>query len=178
MQYSYLPSWVSFLVDKSKAAEAGSALISAVHSRWASMPAASRPKLLLAGESLGAYATDSAFTDIAQVSADTDGSLRLGPPNADRLWRGITAGREPQSPEWLPVVDQGRTVRFADQPADLDSPKGPWVQPRMVYFQNSSDPVVWWTRDLLLHRPAWLDAPPTWTAADTQRIREIIAAES
>jgi uncharacterized membrane protein len=27
----------------------------------------------------------------------------------------------------------------------------------VVYFQNGSDPIVWWTPDLLLHRPAWLE---------------------
>ena len=29
----------------------------------------------------------------------------------------------------------------------------------MVYFQNSSDPVVWWSPNLMFHRPDWLDDP-------------------
>lgn len=29
----------------------------------------------------------------------------------------------------------------------------------MVYLQNASDPVVWWSSDLFLHRPQWLEAP-------------------
>ena len=53
MQYSYLPSWISFLVDRSKVAESGRALITAVHERWAQLPVQSRPRLLLFGESLG-----------------------------------------------------------------------------------------------------------------------------
>ena len=159
LQYSYLPSWVSFLVDKAKARQAANALITAIHQRWATLPAASRPTLFVAGESLGAYGTDSAFADVQQVTTDTDGALLLGPPNADTLWRSITASREPASPVWLPIVDLGRTVRFADQPADLQSPDAPWATPRMVYFQNSSDPVVWWSPDLMFHRPDWLDKP-------------------
>ena len=159
LQYSYLPSWVSFLVDKSKARQAAEALITAVHQRWAAMPAASRPKLLVAGESLGVYGTDSVFADVQQVTTDTDGALLLGPPNADTLWQRITASREPSSPVWLPVVDQGKTVRFADQPTDLALPDTPWSTPRMVYFQNSSDPVVWWSPNLMFHRPDWLDDP-------------------
>ena len=159
VQYSYLPSWMSFLVDKSKAAQAAAALIGAVHEKWASLPAATRPKLFVAGESLGAYGTDSVFADVQQVTAETDGALKVGPPNADTLWRSISAGRDAGSPIWLPVVDNGRTVRFADRPSDLQSPDSPWSTPRMVYLQNSSDPVVWWTPDLLLHRPEWLDSP-------------------
>ncbi len=34
LQYSYLPSWVSFLVDRSKAADAAAALIDAVRGHW------------------------------------------------------------------------------------------------------------------------------------------------
>jgi len=34
LQYSYLPSWVSYLVDQSKAREAGRALFDAVYGAW------------------------------------------------------------------------------------------------------------------------------------------------
>src|SRR4029453_12160057 len=47
MQYSYLPSWLSFLTDRSTVADASAALIDAVHDRWAAMPPGDRPKLLL-----------------------------------------------------------------------------------------------------------------------------------
>ena len=39
MQYSYLPSWMSYLVDQSKAREAGRALFDAVYERWSRLPA-------------------------------------------------------------------------------------------------------------------------------------------
>ncbi len=38
-------------------------------------------------------------------------------------------------------------------------PGGPWGHPRAVYLQNASDPVVRWSPDLLLDRPARLDEP-------------------
>ena len=66
------------------------------------------------------------------------------------------AGRDPGSPEWLPVYEGGRTVRFADEADDLDQPPGPWEQPRLVYLQNASDPIVWWSPQLILQRPDWL----------------------
>jgi uncharacterized membrane protein len=159
VQYSYLPSWVSFLVDRSKASAAAQALITAVRARWLDLPAERRPKLFVFGESLGAYGTDTVFDSVQQVVSRTDGALLAGPPFADELHRRITADREPSSPVWLPIVDQGRQVRFAVQPADLANPSAEWPTPRMVYLQNSSDPVVWWGPDLMLHRPQWLNDP-------------------
>ena len=38
LQYSYLPSWISFLVDRDEAAEAGVALYRHVHRRWSAAP--------------------------------------------------------------------------------------------------------------------------------------------
>src|SRR6516225_6389404 len=38
IQYSYLPSWISYLVDKAKAQEAGQALFDAVYGMWAKLP--------------------------------------------------------------------------------------------------------------------------------------------
>src|SRR5215207_10116350 len=52
MQYSYLPSWLSFLVDQVKARDAGRALFDAVYGAWSQLPEPSRPKLLVFGESL------------------------------------------------------------------------------------------------------------------------------
>jgi uncharacterized membrane protein len=51
-------------------------------------------------------------------------------------------------------------VRFADGVASLDRPAGaPWGGPRVLFLQNASDPVVWWSPDLLLQRPDWLREP-------------------
>ncbi|MER6946292.1 alpha/beta-hydrolase family protein [Nonomuraea sp. NPDC000554] len=159
MQYSYLPSWVSFLVDKRKAAVAGRALFDAVRARWATLPVAHRPLLVVAGESLGSYELENAFRDLPDLAAKADGALFVGPPNANHIWDELTFHRDPGSPVWRPIYQQGRTARFAQYPADLARPKGPWQHPHVVYLQNASDPVVWWSPRLLYHRPAWLEAP-------------------
>jgi hypothetical protein len=44
LQYSYLPSWISFLVDKDEAAEAGIALYRHVHRRWGPAPGRGPPQ--------------------------------------------------------------------------------------------------------------------------------------
>ncbi|HTM83572.1 MAG TPA: alpha/beta-hydrolase N-terminal domain-containing protein, partial [Mycobacterium sp.] len=56
VQYSYLPSWISFLGDEEKSLTAGSMLINTVHGWWQRLPADDRPRLALYGESLGALA--------------------------------------------------------------------------------------------------------------------------
>lgn len=157
MQYSYLPSWLSFLVDQVKARDAGRALFDAVYGRWAQLPLDDRPALYVFGESLGTFGGEAAFSGLSDIGNRTDGVLWAGPPNFNALWRDIVADREEGSPEWLPVVDDGRTVRFADEAADLDRPPGPWDEPRLVYLQNASDPIVWWSPQLILGRPDWLE---------------------
>jgi uncharacterized membrane protein len=157
MQYSYLPSWLSFLVDQVKARDAGRALFDAVYGAWAQLPPDSRPELYVFGESLGTFGGEAAFSGLADIENRTAGVLWAGPPNFNELWRGIVADREGGTPEWLPVYADGRTVRFADEAPDLDRPPGPWGEPRVVYLQNASDPIVWWSPRLILNRPDWLE---------------------
>jgi len=158
-QYSHLPSWLSFLVDQDRAREAGRVLFDAVYSRWSALPQASRPTLLVFGESLGAYGAESAFTGVTDMVNKTDGAMFVGPPQQSPVHRAETAGRDPGSPQWQPVVDSGTTLRFGSLPTDLDTPGGTWPAPRLVYLQNASDPVVWWSPELLLERPDWLAEP-------------------
>jgi uncharacterized membrane protein len=156
MQYSYLPSWISFMVDQSKVSQTASALIGAVHARWASLPPATRPKLLLFGESLGSFGTEKAFRDSQGLAGGADGALLVGPPFANPIRRDLVAARDAGTPIWDPVIPAA-PVEFTQNPADLRTPTGP--RPAVVYLQNSSDPIVWWSPDLLFQRPDWLDDP-------------------
>lgn len=155
LQYGYLPSWISVLVDGSPAAEAGVALTRAVQERWQQLPRDARPRLLVYGESLGSLGAESAFSDLDDVVATTDGALFVGPTSANPLWGQLVSQRRPGSPVWLPDVGQGGRVVFADRPDDLPGPGAD--PPDVVYLQNSSDPVVWWSPQLLWDRPPWLD---------------------
>jgi uncharacterized membrane protein len=151
MQYSYLPSWISFLVDRSKVAASGQALISAVHERWLAMPASARPKLLLFGESLGSFGTESAFGSADAMTGGADGVLLVGPPFANPIRNSLLPERDPGTPVWDPVFS-GSSVEFSRDPADLRATG----KPKVVYLQNSSDPIVWFNPSLLYQKPAWL----------------------
>ena len=94
-QYSYLPSWLSFLVDQSRAASNAETLITALRVELDGLPADQRPELYVFGESLGAFSTDSAFTSVEDMSTTTDGALLIGPPSFDPTWQKVVAGREP-----------------------------------------------------------------------------------
>jgi uncharacterized membrane protein len=153
MQYSYLPSSIAFVGDRSAVVDAASALITAVRQRWAALPADHRPKLLLFGESLGTYGIESTFGTAADLVNGADGVLMEGPTFANPIHQELTRHRAPGTPVWDPVFP-GLPVEFADTAAELRNRPGP--QPKVVYLQNSSDPVVWWNWSLLWKRPPWL----------------------
>lgn len=159
MQYSYLPSWISFLGDHEKAQAAGRELFDQVYDAWAALPAERRPKLLVSGTSLGAFGAEAAFSGLEDIRHRTDGVVWAGPPNASALHTDFVAQRDFGSPEWLPVLDEGRYVRFAAAPSDLDSP-GSVTRPNVVYLQNGSDPIVFWSPRLLFDKPDWLGEKP------------------
>ena len=158
-QYSYLPSWLSFLVDRSRAADEAQALTSAVESRLAALPVDERPRLLLYGESLGSYGSESVFTSLADVRARTDGVLWVGPPHANPLWHALMDRRDPGTPAAAPVYAGGLLVRFAGDREQIALPPTAWEPPRTLYLQHVDDPVVWWSPDLLLSEPDWLQEP-------------------
>lgn len=163
-QYSYLPSWISFLGDQQKSMESGRMMIEAVHERWARLPEDRRPRLVLYGESLGSMAGQGAFDWLPDISRMGFSSvLWVGPPNASPLWHGITVRRDPGTPEVEPRYDNGRTVRFSqgnDAAQIAADAAQPWDEPRVLFLQHSSDPIVWWSQDLLFTRPDWLSEPP------------------
>lgn len=156
MQYSYLPSWISFIVDKERARQAGAALFEAVDAKVRELPEAERPKLVVFGESLGSFGAEAAFGTVPTVTARTDGALLSGPTFSNTLWNDATAGRDRGSPQWLPIYNNGRQVRFIAEKKDLARPDAPWDFSRMVYLQHASDPIAWWSPELILREPDWL----------------------
>ena len=159
LQYSYLPSWISFLVDRSKASAAGDAMIEAVTERWNEYPPDDRAKLLVFGESLGSYGTEHAFEDLDDMTDSIDGALLEGPTFANPLRNQFTDERDPGSTEWLPIYEAGRETRFATEADDFELPPEEWTTPRVAYLQNATDPISFFSLDLLWKSPDWLEEP-------------------
>lgn len=165
MQYSFLPSWISFLVDKDKAAEGGRALNEAVFRRWSQLDPAHRPQLVLFGLSLGSFGLEQAeagpdaAASVANLRARSQGAFLVGPTHDNPIWQQLTAAREPGTPVWQPVYDGGREVQLAISGATVDAAAPQWSTPRVLVMHHPDDPVGAWSWDMLWSVPAWMDEP-------------------
>lgn len=169
VQYSHLASWLSFLVDAGRAREAGRELFDAVYERWSALSSDDRPELYVFGESLGSFGAEEAFSGEYDLKNRTSGALLVGPPNFNPLYRSFIDDRDAGSREIEPVYRQGRIIRFttrAERPQPEDQP---WPDSRVLYLQHASDPVTWWSPDLLLERPDWLEEARGDDVPDTMR---------
>jgi uncharacterized membrane protein len=158
MQYSYLPSSMSYLVDKDRAREAGRELFDAVYDRWSKLPLDDRPRLVVVGESLGSFGGETAFSGEYDLRNRTGGAVFAGPPNFNTLFREFVDDRDEGTSEIEPEYRDGRTVRFTDDPSAGTPPTAaPWEGARVLYLLHPSDPVVWWSPQLIYARPDWLE---------------------
>lgn len=160
MQYSYLPSWISTIVDVERAQEAGYELFEAVYAEWVKLPEADRPLLIAHGLSLGSFGGQAAFASAEDMIARTDGALWLGTPNFTGTWRQITDARDEETKEIKPTYRENRTAVFAADKEDILENDTVSKRPRVLYQQHASDGVVWWNPDLLLHEPDWVREEP------------------
>jgi uncharacterized membrane protein len=159
LQYSYLTSWLSLLVEPSYGAEAGEALFKTVYDYWTTLPKDRRPKLYLHGLSLGALNSERS-ADLFDVIGDPfQGALWSGPPFASAGWKSATAGREPGSPAWLPRFRDSSVIRFTAQKNALDIPGASWGPMRIVYLQYASDPVTFFDPHSFYREPDWMKQP-------------------
>ena len=155
-QYSYLPSWITILVDPRRSIESADALFDAIYDYWKTLPPESRPKLYLHGLSLGSLGSE-VSADLFRIFEDPiQGAVWSGPPFPSRNWRSIVRNRNEDSPAWLPQFHDGRMLRFTSQENHLE-PEKEWGKIRSVYIQYASDPMIWFSPDLAWNRPAWLD---------------------
>ncbi len=156
MQYSYLPSWISFVADQEQVQTAGSVLFDAVYEAWQERPEDSRPRLLVYGESLGAIGSSAAFEDLDELQEKVDGALWVGSPAQHELRTELTEKRDTGSPARLPVYEGGHEVKFWggwQEPMNMDFDSG---EPPVMFLQHASDPVTLWSWDLMFSQPEWI----------------------
>jgi uncharacterized membrane protein len=159
VQYSYLPSWMTLLVDPEYGGESAQAVFQAIYRHWTQLPRDSRPRLYLHGLSLGAMHSERS-ADIYDVVGDPfAGALWSGPPFRSTNWRAFTNLRNPDSPAWLPTFRDGSIVRFANQYGGLDLRGATWGPMRLVYLQYASDPVTFFETRSFYRQPEWMEPP-------------------
>lgn len=168
MQYSFLPSWIAFLIDPSGADEAGIALFDAVHTKWAQLPADHRPKLIAYGESLGSNGGERAFSDdgrlgpresLESIVDQTDGALFVGPVATNTIYGKLVEDRDPGSPSWRPEMADVPQLRVENRVGDIDADDSTWTSPRILYMHHPTDAVGTWMPSALWSPPGWTDEP-------------------
>ena len=156
LQYSYLPSWLTLMVEPELAREAASVLFNAVYGHWATLPHDKRPKLYLYGLSLGALGSADSYDLITTITDPINGALWSGPPFLSRIWGVVTRRRRPGSPLWRPIFSDSSAIRFMTQDGFPDLGDVKWGVLRVVYLQHASDPMTFFSKDLAYKSPDWL----------------------
>ncbi len=165
MQYSFLPSWISFILDTATSTEAGIEINNAVIDWWKTLPEDNRPRLIAFGESLGSLGSEAAYArptfddSLAYIQDSVDGALWVGPTDANLVRSQFLAARDPESPVWHPTYKDGEIVRLANAPGQLDPNDTDWKAPRVVYYHHASDPVGYWNWETLWKPQEWTDKP-------------------
>ncbi len=156
MQYSYLSSPLSLLIEPEYGEETSQALFRAVYGYWRTLPKDRRPRLYLHGLSLGAMNSERSLELLDVLGDPPQGALWSGPPFASTQWRRLTLVRNPGTPAWLPEVRDGSFVRFMNQHGPTVADSAPWGSMRVVYLQYASDAVTFYNYRDAFRTPAWL----------------------
>ena len=159
LQYSYLNSPMALVFQPESGLESAQALFQTVYGYWKELAADERPKLYLHGLSLGAFNSQRALTLLDILDDPINGAVWSGPPFPSQLWRSLTNKRSPDSPEWLPVVEDGRFVRFMNQNGTFNRQSDPWGNVRFVFLQYASDAITFFERSLLYQEADWMKEP-------------------
>ncbi|RXT50023.1 alpha/beta hydrolase [Bradyrhizobium betae] len=159
MQYSYLNSPLSLLFQPEYGAEAARTLFAEIYGYWTTLPKDGRPKLYLHGLSLGAMNSEKSAELFETIGDPIAGAVWSGPPFESRIWRWVTANRNPGTPAWLPEFRDGRFVRFMNQNGPTVPADAPWGPMRIVYLQHASDAITFFSYRDAYQRPAWMEAP-------------------
>jgi uncharacterized membrane protein len=156
MQYSYLPSWLTILVDPARSRESATKLFDKLYDHWKTLPKDNRPRLYLHGLSLGALGS-AASADLFTVFEDPiQGGLWSGPPFPSSVWVRATHHRNPGTPIWLPEFRDGSMLRFTGRETTLNAHGSRWGPMRLVFLQHASDPMSFFSPQLLYRKPEWL----------------------
>ena len=159
LQYSYLNSPMALVFQAESGLESAQALFRTVYGYWKELEPEQRPKLYLHGLSLGALHSQRALTLFDILDDPIDGAVWSGPPFPSDMWRSLTNNRSPASPEWLPVVEDGRFVRFMNQNGTFNQENGPWGDVRFVFLQYASDAITFFEKSLFYQEADWMKAP-------------------
>jgi uncharacterized membrane protein len=155
IQYSVLPSALS-LTKVDLATHQTRMVVNGIVQRLMAMPADTRPKFYLFGESLGSQVSEEMFVGTGvtgPTGVGLDGAVWIGTPAATRwpreLWGFRRVADAPQvgpGPVYLPRAIRDWRALPADERTKV----------KFLFLQNGDDPVPKFGSTLLWRRPDWL----------------------
>ena len=166
VQYSYLPSWIAFLLDTQSPRELGTALYDGIYDAWSKLPADDRPTLLAFGQSLGSMGGEAAFDEptlaesVASITSRYDGALFTGPTRSNAIFGRLIDERDPGTPAWKPAVAALPNVRVVNKISEIDPADTTWEYPRLLWVHHPSDAIGTWQPSNIWSSPGWADDPP------------------
>lgn len=159
VQYSYLPSWLSLLLEPEYGHQTAHQVFARIYDHWRQLPSETRPRLYLQGLSLGALNSDISLDFTTVISDPPDGAFWAGPPFASRSWPQFTAARDVGTPAWSPRFRDGALVRFTTQTNTTQVADADWGPMRMIYLQYPSDAIAFFEPASFYRAPAWMTGP-------------------
>ncbi|NNU82227.1 hypothetical protein HMH01_17460 [Halovulum dunhuangense] len=159
VQYSYLSSPVSVIVDPEHGLAEAQALFDLVYRHWTGLPADARPGLYLHGLSLGAFLSQETVPLLDVLGDPFQGAMWTGSPFLSGFWNMVVTRRQPDSPAWQPRFGNGSLIRTANQDARFARFDADWGPMRLVFLQYGSDPIVFFDWSLAWRAPDWLTGP-------------------
>jgi uncharacterized membrane protein len=165
VQYSFLPSWIAFILDTTSPRELGQALFDGIYEAWAERPEDDRPLLLAFGLSLGSMGGETAFgapsiaESIESITSRYDGALFGGPTRNNVIFGRLVDERDDGSPTWKPEIAAEEHLRVVNQIGDLRPDDSSWEFPRTLWFHHPTDAIGTWRIPNLWSSPGWADDP-------------------
>ena len=121
VQYSYLSSPVTLILDPDRARRSAKVVFNVIYEYWQDLPKDSRPELLIYGLSLGSLGSEDSAQIYSLLTDPIDGALWTGPPFANSFWPEVMVKRNAGSPAYLPTLGEGELVRVLG-PAESKTP--------------------------------------------------------
>lgn len=167
VQYSFLPSWIAFVVDTGSPTTLGEALFAEVWAAWNELPADSRPELVVFGESLGSMSGEAGFaggslhTSLRRMTSLADAALFTGPTRGNPVFGRLIDERDPGTPSWRPEIAAEPNVRVVNDVDDIVAEAGDasWAEPRLLWVHHPSDAIGTFQGRNLLVDPGWAEDP-------------------
>jgi len=159
VQYSYLPSWLSLVVEPEYGHDTARQVFARIYDHWRQLPPKARPRLYLHGLSLGALNSDISLDFTTVIGDPPNGAFWVGPPFASLRWPQFIAARDKGTPAWSPRFRDGSLVRFTTQTNTTEVADADWGPMRIIYLQYPSDAIAFFEPASFYRAPVWMTGP-------------------